>query len=421
MTKTRENPRQNVSDDIRSKRGVSALRVALFTDTLGDVNGVSRFIRTIASESLVDRGGEAPLDLQVLTATRFACPAAENLHVFTPRWARAMPGYANLELAWPPRKRLFALADALRPEVMHVSTPGPVGLAGRAWALRRGVPLVGTYHTDFPAYVEHLFDDPVLTWTCKAMMRWFYKPFAKVITRSAEYEPALQAIGVPTHKIVRLLPGIDTETFNVRHADRTGSVWRGAPGVRAESVKALYVGRVSVEKNLPQVARLWPEVVRRCAARGVDVQFIIVGDGPYRAEMQRALAAGDSHAAFLGFRFGDELSRIYASSDVFVFPSTTDTLGQAVMEAQCSGLPVVVTDRGGPKGVVDDGATGFVLPPADGAGAERWTETLTRLLTDAALRTRMGAAAHDKIAPMSIRHSLRQFREIHAQVAAGHG
>lgn len=386
-------------------------RVCLFTDTLADVNGVSRFIRNVADQALA-RG----VELHAITSTRLECPGRPNIHNPRPPLSRPMPGYPQLGLVVPPVRRLHELADRLRPDVVHVSTPGPVGLAGRRWARKRGVPLVGTYHTDFPAYIDHLFDDRALTWACGRVMRWFYRPFARIFTRSADYGAALERMGMARERIVRLLPGIDTDTFDPRFRDNSGAVWTACPGVRPASVKVLYVGRVSVEKNLPMLTRVWPAVESGARRLGLDAQLLIVGDGPYRERMHAELDAAGADARFLGFRHGPELSAIYASSDVFVFPSTTDTLGQAVMEAQSAGLPVLVTDRGGPAEVVDDGRTGFVLT-ADPGASDRWVRTLLGLIQSPDLRRSMGRAAHEKVRPMSIAHSFTHFWNVHEQVA----
>lgn len=401
-----------------SDRPHPRVRVCLFTDTLGDVNGVSRFIRTIAEKSLAHP--ELGLDLLVLTSTRFQCPNAPNVRNHRPRFSRPMPGYSTLDIVWPNAAGLIRDAERFAPDVVHVSTPGPIGRVGRAFARRHGLPLIGTYHTDFPAYIDHLFDDAALTWICRAAMRSFYAPFAKVLTRSADYAAALEGIGVGRDRIVRLIPGIDTDTFHIRHRDPSGTIWRGIPNVRPTSIKALSVGRVSVEKNLPALATLWPIVARQAQQRGIDTQLIIIGDGPYRARMEHALAQAAPPGSFLfaGFRFAQELSTIYASSDLFLFPSTTDTLGQVVMEAQCSGLPVIVTDQGGPKEVVDDGRTGYVLPdPSRADGRAQWINAVLRMLEDDAMRRGMCAAGHAKIEPMSIVRSVEQFAVMHAAAA----
>lgn len=387
------------------------MRVCLFTDTLGDINGVSRFIRSVAEQSrCFDR------ELHVLTSTRFRCPDAPNVHNVAPRYARPMPGYEQLEIVLAPRRELVRLADRLKPDAVHVSTPGPVGLVGRAYALRRGLPLLGTYHTDFPAYVDRLFTDEAFTWICSRVMKWFYRPFDRVFTRSGEYAQSVVNLGVPANAVPRLLPGIDTESFHTRFRD--DGIWTEL-GIPSNPAKVLYVGRISIEKNLPLLTRVWKSVTASWNAPTEPPVLVVVGDGPYRAQMEDTLDGARVH--FLGFRHGAELSTIYASSDVFVFPSTTDTLGQVVMEAQSAGLPVIVTNCGGPSEVVNAQGhpeqSGFVLHPDD---TEGWTRTIATLAADPGLRRRLGGHGHRKIQRMSIRHSFEHFWSEHEAAARGH-
>jgi len=376
------------------------MRICLFTDTLGDVNGVSRFIQGVAEQSRL-----SGRDLRVLTSTTFRVPGRDNIINFDPVFAAKMPKYENLELVLPPLRAMLRYVDEHRPDVIHISTPGPVGLVGAMAAGRLRAPVLGVYHTDFPAYIDHLFDDAGFTWLTRRYMRAFYGPFAAVFTRSRDYAASLEAIGIDRAGILALRPGIDNDLFHVRHKDP--SVWERL-GVPAAGVKVLSVGRVSVEKNLPLLTKVWKRVRGRCAQVGLGAQLIVVGDGPYRARMQEELAGADSY--FLGFRHGQELSAIYASSDLFVFPSTTDTLGQVVMESQSSGLPVVVSDRGGPKEVVEDGVAGFVLPAGEPG---RWVETIVGLIGDRQRRARMGAAGHAAMRGSSIRDSFEHFWSVH--------
>jgi glycosyltransferase involved in cell wall biosynthesis len=194
--------------------------------------------------------------------------------------------------------------------------------------------------------------------------------------------------------------------------DPHGAVWDRL-GVPREGPKALYVGRVSVEKNLPLLASAWKRLVRAMPAGAGAPSLVVVGDGPYRERMQRELAG--LHAYFPGFRHGPELSAIYASADLFAFPSATDTLGQVVMEAQSAGLPVLVSDRGGPREVVREGETGLVLP-WNSAGA--WCRALRTLLADPPRLRAMGEAAHRSMQPMTIRSSFEHFWSVHERAVA---
>jgi glycosyltransferase involved in cell wall biosynthesis len=276
------------------------------------------------------------------------------------------------------------------------------------------LPLLGTYHTDFPAYIDHLFEDAACSWICTRVMKWFYRPFDRIFTRSDDYARSVAALGIDPGRIPRLLPGIDTDAFHVRYRDE--SVWERL-GVPRGAPKALYVGRVSVEKNLPLLTRVWKLVSATGGGPGEAPVLVIVGDGPYRKQMEAELAGKRAH--FLGFKHGVELSTIYASSDLFAFPSTTDTLGQVVMEAQSAGLPVIVTDQGGPSEVVNAQEhaeqTGYVLPAED---VDAWRRTMVQLLSDASLRRTLGERGHRKIQPMSIRHSFEHFWEEHEGAVA---
>lgn len=399
------------------------MRVCLFTDTLADVNGVSRFIRNVAAQA-ASRG----LALTVFTSTRLPMEPATNIVNFPPLWARAMPGYPELELAVPPWRAMAQAAAALRPDAVHVSTPGPVGMVGVRAAARLGVPLLGVYHTDFPAYVDHLFEDEFLTGITSRAMRAVYRRFATIFTRSEEYAGALERLGIDRSRVVRLRPGIDVTKFQPSMRDE--AVWRRI-GVGCEGPVVLYVGRVSLEKNLSLLVRAWRGVVTAERRRDEETmrsesreqpaalissslassslpRLVVIGDGPYRATMTRELKG--CRAWFPGFVHGGDLSAAYASADLFVFPSATDTLGQVVMEAQSAGLPVLVSDQGGPREVVGDGETGMVLPATD-AGA--WSRAIAALIGDPVRRRAMGDAAHRAMQGMTIARSFEHFWEVH--------
>jgi glycosyltransferase involved in cell wall biosynthesis len=374
------------------------LRVCLLTDTLGDVNGVSRFIQNVAEEAY-----KTGRDLRVLTSTRFAVPKLPNIYNFDPVFAWKMPKYEHLDTVLPPIVRMLREIDRQRPDVIHISTPGPVGMVGFLAAKMMRVPIVGVYHTDFPAYVDHLFDDEAFTWVTKRFMSYFYAPFSNVFTRSDDYTASLEALGIARSHMHTLKAGIDTAAFNP--AFRDTSIW-AKHGLPEKAVKVLYVGRVSIEKNLPLLTSVWTRARARLLAQGVDARLVVVGDGPYRAQMQRELP----DATFLGFRHGAELSTIYASSDMFVFPSVTDTLGQVVMESQASGLPVLVSDQGGPKEVVDHGRTGMVL---SATSAEAWVNAIVNIAGDESKRRAMGEAAFASMSESTISRSFEHFWAVH--------
>jgi len=312
----------------------------------------------------------------------------------------------------PPLVAMLTHAMARRSDAVHTSTPGPVGLVGRAAAALGGAPVCGVYHTDFPAYLEDLYASRFMGRATAQAMRAFYCGMRRVFSRSEEYVQSLVGLGIERERIVALRPGVETATF--RPEFRDGAVWRTVDGVRAGAVKALYCGRVSTEKNLPLLVTAWRAAHARLGALGVDSQLIVVGGGPYLAPMRRALQ--DGSAAFAGYRHGSQLSALYASSDLFVFPSATDTLGQVVLEAQASGVPVLVSDQGGPRQVVEAGVTGLVLPAAE---ARAWEDAIVSLLGDDDRRKAMGASAHPWAQRFSIRASFEHFWKTHEAALRG--
>jgi glycosyltransferase involved in cell wall biosynthesis len=302
---------------------------------------------------------------------------------FEPIGEFELPEYELQRLSFPPVLQIFDWLEREGFSEIIISTPGPTGLCALAAAKALGLPSAGIYHTDFPQYVRILTDDSfmeTLTWN---YMHWFYSQLDTVYVNSEGYRKCWIERGIPRERL-RILPrGLDTELFHPSKRDR--GFWE-ARGLRAGEAAMLFVGRVSKEKNLDVLVA----ATRRLAEWGTPVRPIIVGDGPYMGEMRRLL--GD--AIFTGYLSGEDLARGYASADFFVFPSTTDTFGNVVLEAQASGIPVVVSDVGGPRDLVGDGVDGFVTRALDVnelAGAVR------KLAGDAELRRRMGAAGRARV------------------------
>ncbi|MGJ8636859.1 MAG: glycosyltransferase family 4 protein [Phycisphaerales bacterium] len=391
-------------------------RVLKFTDTLVDINGVCRFIQNTAATA--HRTFEhTSSDLTVFTSTRIEFPEhlkpLPNIKNFTPLYARPMPGYDTLDLAIPPMLEMLRAAEDHRPDVIHISTPGAVGMVGMLAAKLMRTPITGVYHTDFPAYIDELFDSKFMSFGCRAMMRTFYKQFAAVFSRSADYESRLTDLGINPHKLVRLTPGFDNQQFSASLRDP--SIWKPL-GIPTDGFKLFFCGRVSTEKNLPILTKNWPSIKQHIESRtNQPAQLIIIGDGPYRPEMQSKLESHDTH--FLGFKHGSELATLYASCDLFAFPSTTDTLGQVVMESQASGVPVIATDQGGPKEVIlhegTERESGLVLPFETDQDQAAWIDALIDLACDPDRRAAMSRAAVEHMKNYSFDSSFNHYWSIH--------
>jgi glycosyltransferase involved in cell wall biosynthesis len=211
-------------------------------------------------------------------------------------------------------------------------------------------PIAGTYHTDIPQYVRSLTSDEMLEKAAWQFMIWFYGQMDEVMVPSAGTRRQLTERGLAEEKTRPLPRWVDVRHFSPDRRDP--GFWESYAAT--EGMKFLYVGRVSREKNLELLADAFMEI----AVENTPVQLVIVGDGPYTNELRQKLVGYP--VIFTGFLEGESLAAAYASSDVFVFPSTTDTFGNVVLEAQASGLPVIVSDEGGPKELMLDGITGLI-------------------------------------------------------------
>ena len=361
----------NIPEELRSVN-----RVAHFTDTLSDINGVARTLYQQAECAM-----RLGLEYQVLTCGAAPDGAPRNVKCFNAVGSFDIPEYPELKLLAPPLLEMLDHCYSRGITHIHVATPGPVGLAAIAVARILRLPVSGTYHTSFPEYAKALTDDAYVEDIAWKYMLWFYDQLDAVYVPSLATGNQLVERGIKPGKI-RVYPrGIDIERFHP--AKRTQPALLQC-NTHANKVKLLYAGRVSREKNLDVLEQAY----RKLCARHADAVMVVVGEGPYLDEMRASLK--DLPAVFTGFLSGDELAEIFASCDAFIFPSATDTFGNVVLEAQASGLPVVVTDQGGPQENLLPGETGFVVPSGD---SDALADAMERLVRDAALRERMGRAA----------------------------
>jgi glycosyltransferase involved in cell wall biosynthesis len=376
-----------------------SMKVGVFTDTFDEINGVARVIHDMSRQAR-----EAGRHLSVYTSCenpKVQCASRRN---FQPLLSRPLPYYPDQPLTIPPLAEVLEWADREQFDAIHVHTPGPMGLCGWLVAKMLRVPLLGTYHTDFPGYVKNLTGDHRSTIATAAFMKWFYGQTSNTFSRSKEYHAKLLEMGFAEEKLIMTQPGVDNEKFHPKARDL--SIW-DKHNVK-ETYKLFYAGRVSLEKNLPFLADAFKRI---CKTRN-DVAMVIAGEGPYMADMQQKLAGLPVY--FMGYQNDTTLPGIYASSDLFVFPSETDTLGQVVIEAQAAGLPVLVSDKGGPQEVMDEGITGLILPAES---PSVWEQAITSLLNDTLRRQRMGRTASQRMARFSMAKAFDVFWDGHVTAA----
>jgi glycosyltransferase involved in cell wall biosynthesis len=322
-------------------------KIALFTDTLDEINGVAITIKRLISTAR-NRG----VELMVITAGDDTEHAVEGVKKFPSVGDFVLPEYPELKLNFPP---ILDVMDYIEREGftrIHVSTPGTVGLLGLLIARMMNIPVAGTYHTDIPQYVRSLTNDEFLEQAAWSYMIWFYGQMEEVMVPSSGTREQLTSRGLPPERMKPLPRWVDTDVFSPEM--RNPSFWKSR-GVGLGRLVLLYVGRVSREKGLEMLAEAFRELVDS----GASIALAVIGDGPYREEMEAALTGYPIQ--FTGYLAGEQLQHGYASADLFVFPSATDTFGNVVLEAQASGLPVIVSDEGGPQELMIQGETGYVF------------------------------------------------------------
>jgi glycosyltransferase involved in cell wall biosynthesis len=212
------------------------------------------------------------------------------------------------------------------------------------------VPVLGSYHTELAVYAGLRTADPKLEFLARAAIAAFYEQCNVVLSPSPASDEVLRSMGIAEERIGRWDRGVDIERFSP--AKRDDDLLPG-------EITVLYVGRLTKEKG----ADLLADAFLAARERDPRLHLCLAGGGPEEGALRERLG---EHATFLGWLEGDELARAYASADLFLFASRTDTFGQVLLEAQASGLPVIAVAEGGPCAIVEDGVTGL-LRPADAA------------------------------------------------------
>jgi glycosyltransferase involved in cell wall biosynthesis len=363
---------------------------AWVTDTIDDLNGVSRTLQKISRVAVAE--GKR---LAVITSQSRPLSFEGWVVNLPPVREFAVPDYESKTLAIPPMLEMLRFLEENDFESIYISTPGPVGVAALLAAKLLGIPTTGIYHTDYPRHVMQIVQDGHLGGFATAATGWFYSATDLVMVPSRYYMKELETLGIPRTRMKLFPRGIDLECFAPCWRDESFFPrYGGSP----DSVKLVYIGRVSREKDLDILADSLPLL----RAGGRNVELFVVGDGPYLSELSEKLQGRGGH--FCGVMKGEDLSRAYASADIFVFPSTTDTFGNVVLEAQASGVPAVVTDMGGPMEIIQPGLTGLI---ARGRDVASFTEAVARLCDDAALRAVMRTASRENAASRTWENAFR--------------
>jgi glycosyltransferase involved in cell wall biosynthesis len=268
------------------------------------------------------------------------------------------------------------LAETLaegRYDLVHVTAPGPAGVAAALLGRVSGTPLVASYHTELAAYAGLRSGDGGIEAISRAALGAFYTAPSRVLSPSPAADRSLLGLGADEGRIDRWERGVDLARFAPEKADRSAF-----PG----ELRVLYAGRLTREKGVDLLAESFLRA-RRAEPR---LHLLLAGGGPEEGELRARLG---EHATFLGWLEGEDLARAYASADLFLFCSRTDTYGQVVLEAGASGLPVVAVGEGGPAALIENRNTGILCRP----DADHLAGAVLQLASSPALRQRLGEAA----------------------------
>lgn len=304
-------------------------------------------------------------------------PAFESVGELVPVPSFAIPTRKEYRIATglpeAQRKRL----EAFRPTLFHIAVPDVLGYQALKLAESWGIPVVASYHTRYDTYLR-FYGLGIFERLGQRYMRNFYNRVRRVYPPSESMAEIIRSEGQSQHVEV-WARGVDSELFSPTRRDMD---WRRAHGIADDEVAISFAGRLVKEKN----TAIYMRVMNILTARGLKVKPLVIGDGPEMAAMK----AGLKNGVFVGFLHGDELARAYASSDIFFFPSESETFGNVTLEAMACGLPAVNAIASGSNSLVVEGETGYLVSARDEAGL---AAKLEALVTDEALRKRMGAAA----------------------------
>ncbi|CAM3603225.1 glycosyltransferase family 4 protein [Nocardioides zeicaulis] len=345
----------------------AALRVLVVTESfLPQVNGVTNSVRRVL-EHLAAEGHVAELIAPTGPVTYAGFPV-------THARGAALPFYSDFRVGLESRRRLRAVMERFRPDVVHLASPAALGLQAARAARSLGIPTVAIYQTDLVGFADR-YHLPGGARAMERATRRIHLGVDRTLAPSTASIAQLARLGVP--EVHRWPRGVDQVLFDPARRDE-GLRSRLAP---SGEVLVGYVGRLAAEKELELLARV---------DRLPGVRLVMVGGGPEEARL-RALLPG---AAFLGVLHGEELAAAHASLDVFVHTGRHETYCQSAQEALASGVPVVAPRAGGPIDVVDDRVAGFLYEPGD---ARELTAHVQRLATRPVLRRRMGVAARRSV------------------------
>lgn len=330
-------------------RPLSTMNLCIVTETYPpEVNGVAMTLHRIAGELRRQGHGVSIVRPRQSSEAQNARYADESIVPGLP-----LPGYDGLRFGLPCSHKLRKLWAEAPPDIVYAATEGPLGQSAIKAAAALDIPVVSGFHTNFHEYMKH-YKLPLLEKMVQGFLRKTHNKTRRTFAPSKDVIARLEAMGVEGARL--LGRGVDTARFN---PDKRDPALRRRWGVDGDGVVALFVSRLAAEKNIPLAAKAFEQIKQRQP----QAACVFVGDGPERAKLEKA----HPDYIFAGMQQGDDLARHFASGDLFVFPSVTETFGNVVTEAMASGLVTLAYDYAAPGRYIEDGRNGFLAPFDDGA------------------------------------------------------
>lgn len=354
-----------------------SLHVALISETFSpEINGVANTLGRLV-DGLRGRGHRVQLIRPRQDVDQQQ--VADDDLLLTRGWP--LPGYPGLQWGQSSLHKLLRRWQRQRPDVLYIATEGPLGLSALRAARRLAIPVVSGFHTNFQQYTGH-YGLGLLTRAMTNYLRWFHNRTQLTLVPSIGQQVDLERRDFV--RLALLARGVDSQLF---HPRRRSDELRASWGLGADDLAVLHVGRLAAEKNLGLLVKAYTALQQAHPQR--RMRLILVGDGPLRASLQAQLP----EALFCGLQRGEALATYYASGDLFLFPSLSETFGNVVLEALASSLGVVAFDQAAAAQHIHHGHNGMLARPGDEAG---FCEAACELLADAEVlrRIRLNARRH---------------------------
>ena len=367
------------------------MRIGIVSETYPpEINGVALTVHSLAA-GLAARGHSVDLIRPRQSQSHDDEPGIDVLSMRS----GALPRYPGLRFGLPAGRKLSRHWRDHRPDAVYIATEGPLGWSAIRTAKRMGIPVSSGFHTRFDHYADH-YGVGFLAPLVRGYLRRFHQRAVATLVPTDALSQELQRMGISNARMLRR--AVDTQLF---HPDKRDNALRRSWGVDATTPVALYVGRIAAEKNLELAVQAFAAIRQQ----NPNARYVWVGDGPARASLQQA----HPDFIFAGTQRGEALASHFASADLFVFPSLSETFGNVILEALAAGLPVVAYAEGAAREHLADGVNGYCIASGN---ADAFIDAAARLASNPGLIRHMGRAAHASMAGLSPDAVIRDFETL---------